>query len=373
MNSTPTSSAPASDELEVSVFGPGFGECVVVHLGRGEWMVVDSCLNDGRTEPIALEYLSSLGVDIASQVRLVVVTHWHDDHIRGAAQVFAEAVSAQFACSAACRTQEFFELLAASEQIRLVARQSSTSEFSDILELLHQRKGRSQSQSQAGPDYWAQDGLPLYQSHGVGSATVTTLSPSAQTMTDAASRFGVLIPRVASQIRRFPRCSPNDQSLALVVHSEFCSVLLGADLESVADPDRGWQAVVNSRIRPRVTCDAIKVAHHGSANGDHDGIWTALMSPDPPAFVTPFASGRKPLPSEEDIVRLKSKTSQLFCTAWPPTRKPPRRNNSVQRTIKEMTRFHRSVAQRVGQIRLRASLTGKGTPTIETLRGACQL
>ena len=36
---------PRTDELEVSLFGPGVGECVIVHLGAGEWMVVDSCLD----------------------------------------------------------------------------------------------------------------------------------------------------------------------------------------------------------------------------------------------------------------------------------------------------------------------------------------
>ena len=32
---------PAPDELEVSLFGRGVGECAVVHLGSGEWLVVD--------------------------------------------------------------------------------------------------------------------------------------------------------------------------------------------------------------------------------------------------------------------------------------------------------------------------------------------
>src|SRR5438067_455186 len=42
----PKTEPPDSSELELSVFGPGRGECLVVHLGAGEWMVVDSCLNE---------------------------------------------------------------------------------------------------------------------------------------------------------------------------------------------------------------------------------------------------------------------------------------------------------------------------------------
>lgn len=73
---------PGDDEVEVSLFGPGLGECVVVHLGKSEWMIVDSCVRVGEKEPVALEYLEKLGVDIATSVTMVVASHWHDDHVR---------------------------------------------------------------------------------------------------------------------------------------------------------------------------------------------------------------------------------------------------------------------------------------------------
>src|SRR5262245_58961005 len=54
---------PASDEVEISLFGPGIGECSVVHLGGGQWMVVDSCIDRSTRRPVALEYLAEIGVD----------------------------------------------------------------------------------------------------------------------------------------------------------------------------------------------------------------------------------------------------------------------------------------------------------------------
>ncbi len=36
--------APEPDEIEVSLIGPGYGESVLVHLGDGEWVVADSCV-----------------------------------------------------------------------------------------------------------------------------------------------------------------------------------------------------------------------------------------------------------------------------------------------------------------------------------------
>jgi hypothetical protein len=74
---------PAPDELEVSLFGPGYGECVLVHLGLGEWLIIDSCVNQYEGGNPALDYLKSLAIDPAEAVRLIVASHWDDDHVHG--------------------------------------------------------------------------------------------------------------------------------------------------------------------------------------------------------------------------------------------------------------------------------------------------
>ena len=63
-----THARPRSDEVEITLFGPGYGESVVVHAGGGEWLVVDSCLRaDG--EPAALGYRCELNIDPAAAVK----------------------------------------------------------------------------------------------------------------------------------------------------------------------------------------------------------------------------------------------------------------------------------------------------------------
>ena len=68
---------PQADELELSLFGSGCGECVVVHLGANEWMIVDSCIHENG-EPVSIAYLKEMGIDVGRQVPIVVASHWHD-------------------------------------------------------------------------------------------------------------------------------------------------------------------------------------------------------------------------------------------------------------------------------------------------------
>lgn len=73
---------PAADEVEVTLFGPGFGEAIAVHLGEGSWMLVDSCIDPDSKGPASLTYLDRLNVNPAN-VKAIIASHWHDDHVRG--------------------------------------------------------------------------------------------------------------------------------------------------------------------------------------------------------------------------------------------------------------------------------------------------
>ena len=47
---------PAKDEIDVVVVGPGFGESILLHIGDGDWIVVDSCLDSYAGRPAALVF-----------------------------------------------------------------------------------------------------------------------------------------------------------------------------------------------------------------------------------------------------------------------------------------------------------------------------
>ncbi len=351
----PRTKPPEHNELELSLFGPGVGECAVVHLGAGNWMVVDSCL-DANGKSVALTYLASLEVDIATQVKLIVATHWHDDHIRGIAQLLREASSARFACSAALRREEFMTLVAADENFVLIEHKSGISEFSEVLRTLQARPGEART---GGPDHWASDGMRLFYHTNPCPVEVYALSPSSQSITDALGGIARLVPSRGQIIRKFPCISPNDVAVVLLVSTEALSFLLGSDLETGRHPRCGWKGVVSSsRLRPRTLSMAYKVAHHGSENADLREIWTDLLTAKPYALLAPFAKGPSPLPSKDDVLRMKRSTDKLYCTAWPPGKSPPRRDNAVERTMREILRSHRATRKTPGQIRLRGSMLG---------------
>lgn len=61
--------APESDEIEVSLFGPGYGECVLLHVGFNNWFIVDSCVDPLTKDPIPLAYLDAINVNPAISVK----------------------------------------------------------------------------------------------------------------------------------------------------------------------------------------------------------------------------------------------------------------------------------------------------------------
>ena len=357
---------PRPDELELSLFGPGIGECAVVHLGAGNWMTVDSCLN-AADKAIAIDYLERIGVTVSSQVKLVAVTHWHDDHIRGAGQLLRHATNARFVCSAAMLSEEFITLVTAGEETKLVAGSSGLAEFADILETIQSRVA---GKAAAGPAHWACEGMCLFRDNTV---EVHSVSPSAQTITDAKGQIAALIPMLNDSMRAFPNVAPNDLSVVMLVVSPGVHLLLGADLEQGRNDQCGWRGVVASTVRPAVMSSVYKVAHHGSEGADIPSIWTRLLVPKPHAMVTPYARGTKPLPSPADIKRLQNVADRLYITVSPTTTKPPRRKNA-DRTINEIALRRGAVRKTPGHIRLRVPLAGSATNIkIELFDGATQL
>lgn len=346
------SQPPAPNETEVSLFGPGVGECIVVHLGHGDWVIVDSCTEAGESEGVALRYLRQLEVDIATSVKAVVVTHWHDDHIRGAAGVLRAAKSAELVCSSALHTRHFQQGLGVSAS-RAQANYG-VDEMRGMLDILRERKrGRKAS---VGPVWAAADKCILQGDH----YAIHSLSPSDGTLTLAFQELEQLQPRRDAPKRRAVSVKPNQSAVVLWVCSGSNTLLLGADLEVGKDPRTGWLAILSSSTRPRGIADFYKVAHHGSANADHPSIWRELLVEQSTAALAPFSKGTEPLPRKCDLDRIGRSAGAAYCSS---SAKPRRAKyeRSVEKLLRGVTKNGvRQVRQSMGHVRLRRTLDGTG-------------
>lgn len=302
---TLTISQPQANEIEVVLFGPGYGECIVLHV-EGDWIVIDSCREPVSGQPAALQYLSAIGVPF-SQVRLVVCTHWHDDHTKGFGALYEACANAELVISSALRQSEFQTLI---EAYRAWPKEPVpvSSGVDEIREALDSAQKRGKPPKFAAPDQriWSSSSR---------NSELFSLSPSNKMVLLALSEIASSLPASGKPKKRVSVKNPNHVSVALHLKSGEHSVLLGSDLEEHSDPQGGWSAIVASTTRPTSAASLYKVAHHGSATGEHSGIWSNLLTKKPTSILTPFSRLRKPLPTKADRHRLRTMSSQAILTA----------------------------------------------------------
>lgn len=345
-------SAPADNELEISIFGPGRGESILVHLGEGKWIVVDSCINSADGTVPALKYLERIGVDVTTAVQLVVATHAHDDHIAGIARVVEACPSASFVCSSALSREEFYALVAQDAEIEKQVRRSSYREYRRIFEIADQRKRTTSGGPALKRAVEDLDLLRTQVGRGI-DARVLALSPSHQSVTRSLAAFAS---EAASSggAKRIVRVDPNELAVALWIEVGRRSMLLGADL--VNGPAHcGWQGVLEW-FAPDTKAEVLKVPHHGSPNAHWAPIWNDLLIPQPLALLTPFRAGSTPRPAPADIARLRQLAPKVYITASPRRVPAPRSVRNTAALINQLGRNVRDPWGASGQVCARSAI-----------------
>ncbi|TDC54372.1 MBL fold metallo-hydrolase [Jiangella ureilytica] len=340
---------PAEDEFEVSIFGPGKGESIVVHLGQNEWIIVDSCIDQVDGSNPALRYLEQLGVD-SSSVLLVVATHAHDDHFAGIAEVFRVCERSSFVCSPAVVSEEFYALTEIDEELERLMRASALSEYRKVIQHVEDR-GRSaiglKSMVRASNGKTLvkrrQSDLPM---------TVTALSPSDEAVTRALKSLARGAASIGERLR-LPAHDPNELAIALWVEVGECAALLGADLLK-GPAGCGWGAVL-AEFTPDFPASLHKVPHHGSPNAHHDEVWATLLEGAPVALLAPYRGGRTYRPAQADRERICGLTDKAFVTASPDLPKPRRAVKTTAAALGPLAMRVHEPWGRSGQIRARRS------------------
>ena len=347
---------PDEDEFELTLLGPGYGESIVLHIGEGSWVIVDSCLQEDRS-PAALGYLQKIGID-SRAVELVVATHWHDDHIRGMAQLLQTCENAVFCCASALCEKEFLTIVGALGARDFSAVGPGIRETYNVFSQL--------SESRRKVVYAIENRRILSR----GRCDVWSLSPDDIAYSKFLRRVGLLVPNLGESKRRVPRVAPNDVSVVLRIEAGTISVLLGGDLEK-----RGWAGIIDRMDRPTTKASVFKIPHHGSKDAHQPKVWEEMLEDGCVAVLAPWCRGRRFLPTAGDVARILASTPNAYSTTGMRslTRSPFRRSRVVDRAIRESgirLQVHRVSP---GGVRLRRRMDSSAQWQVRKIGSGCHL
>lgn len=346
---------PEADEIELSIFGPGYGEAIAIHRGAGGWILIDSCLSPSSRGPASLEYLERIGIDLAL-VHTIVASHWHDDHVKGLSRIVEKCPNAEFHMSSVFNDDEALSMLSA------YGGSAAAPHSAGAKELFHCMRISSDS-------YMAHHRSIVWEEKVLGRAMkAVAFSPTAEASKQTVSRMAQLLPSASAPIRHIPELKPNLEAVVISLDIGDESILLGSDLED--HDDLGWGAIIQSNYCLRFPkAGLFKVAHHGSISGDHDEIWSSLLTPNPTSVMTPFSKGVS-LPTNADRVRIAQRSKGAYISS--DGSKRPQIDTGLVRRMDRLATEIKPINTAFGVVRARKKL---GSPewTIELFGAAKQL
>jgi len=360
---------PRIDQVEVTLIGPGYGESAVLHLGNDNWVVIDSCIDSQTGQPAAISYLEQIAVDPATAVKLVVATHWHDDHIGGMGALLSRCAQAKFCCSSALGRREFLGYVRRFQPGAMIAGGSGVREIDQVTKLLAKQLKAAVAASANKRVYR----LPARESGHGQECEVWALSPSDAQYEKFLFEIGSLVLEPGELKRRAVAQRPNHLSVVTWVQVGDLALLLGADLEETRDAGTGWSVIVTSAERPQGKAAVFKVAHHGSANAHSDAVWQMMLVEEPFAVLTPWSRAGG-LPTAADARRIDELTPNAYSTARLRPSRGRTRSAAVEKTLRDAGIRIRRAEPPTGVVRLRnVGARDPHTWNVELLRQACHL
>ena len=366
---------PTSDQIEITVLGPGFGECVLIHVGNGHWVIVDSCVDTRTKQNAALKYLRDIGVDPATSVRLIIATHWHDDHVRGISGLVEACRASRFCCSSALTSQEFLRTIIPYEHRKIMSGPSGVTEIFAVMECLSGRKNGGVQRQRV----WAGSNRRIMKldandtGHG-RPCEVWALSPSDKQIDKFHLELTRLMPQIKETKGRATLQRPNQLAVVSWVQIGELALLLGSDLEETSDPETGWSVIVSNTERPGGRASILKVPHHGSSNAHNNDVWANMLVSAPFAVLAPYHLGGSFLPTHSDAKRITERTSEAYCSSRRGPPRAKRRDVAVERAIREMGARLKNIEGVTGRVTLRNGGTADwGSWHVSLSDEACRL
>lgn len=242
--------------LHLAVFGPGYGESIVIRIPGGAWVVVDGCVVSDVSPAIRLLDLH------AAECACAILTHPHLDHALGLAELLQRSELPLVGCAPfSPPATSWVDSVDGEEQLRRGVVEHLLAAIQDIQE----------SRPEA---YWE---LLRGESREIGAARFTALHPDSHTVERLESTGG----------------DRNRLSTPMLVEWEDLRLLLGSDVLK-----QDWRSIGGAFADLHLH-GALKVPHHASRAAQHK-VFAENAQKSRLWIATPFNRGRAKLPRFED-------------------------------------------------------------------------
>lgn len=274
--------------IEVVVFGKGYGESILLHIGE-KWFVVDSFIESKSRKPIAIKYLSDNGYSI-DDISGIICSHWDNDHVLGISQIIEQHSRCLPVClPIAYDDRRFTEYVT----FNATNQSGSTTEFYKVLKLIAKRKASY---------FFAISERNLFQKE-INDTTISLRALSPNDNQFAAFLDAISIPKEGQTKRHIPL---EENKISVVTYIKTCldSILLGGDMENSSN---GWESICDSFVDNK--SHVFKIPHHGSENGYCSKVWQKMVE-KPISIITRFNPSN--LPTDEMLDNIAKDSSAVY-------------------------------------------------------------
>ena len=291
---------PASkDSVEVVVFGKGVGECIVVKTLTNKIIIIDSFIKDETGNPIALDYLKSVGIPF-SGIKCIILTHFHDDHIKGVLKIMKET---SFEPNLVINPfVGHTKILRAISKRKIKNNDVFLSGVAEITSLFNANTHFS----------FAAINKTVFVDEDDKLFSITALSPHDEELFKYLNSLSD--ESIDDVLAKYSTEKENAYSVVLLIKCSKGCFLLGGDYPNKQNGVfEGWELLTKEYIKT-YDCRSVlfKIPHHGSEASFNERVWIDMLCTTPFSVGTIYNRGVKvPNQAEKEWICKKSKVLYL--------------------------------------------------------------
>ena len=288
--------------FSIHVLNVGHGDSIILELPDNNWGVVDCFKTSAEIEPPALNFLKARNV---TKLKFVCLTHPHYDHYHGMLDIL------EYFSSGEREIEYFWDFGIDKKKLKYFKnRFGSEKEYREFLSLYKFILKKV-----------TEDKRIRYRILGlktdcldVGSLKLKSYAPISSDVLRYFEKWG-----------KDKTIDENLLSIVLVITYGDTNIVLGADTKSWQEILKNWREDCRQAKR-KYKFDFVKVSHHGSREGNDDGLWKSFAVRGKSVAV--ISTGCKyGSPHKETITSIISSKVKLYSTNFRDFSKPVPRDS----------------------------------------------